>query len=88
MAPDHDALAPMMTALIEAMLAGDTFTSIQIAKELEAMGATVNGVANTTAVMAAALLSEAYGGKANARNAVRAKAAKVTTREAKRALAA
>jgi hypothetical protein len=45
-------------------------------------------VANTTAVMAAALLSEAYGGKANARKAVRAKAAKVTTREAKRALAA
>jgi hypothetical protein len=65
--PDHDQLAPMAVGAIYAFLGGEHVTSIRIDAELEDMGATVNGVANTFAVMAAAMLTEACGGQAQAR---------------------
>jgi hypothetical protein len=52
------------------------------------MGATVNGVANTYAVIAAAMLTEACGGKAQARALAARWARKISAREARRISAA
>jgi hypothetical protein len=86
--PNHDELAPMAAGAIHAFLSDETQTSIRIAVELEDMGATVNGVANTYAVIAAAMLTEACGGKAQARALAARWARKISAREARRITAA
>ena len=87
-APNHDELAPMAAGAIFAFLSGETQTSIRIATELEDMGATVNGVANTYAVIAAAMLTEACGGQVQARALAARWARKISAREARRITAA
>ena len=87
-APDHDELAPMAAGAIFAFLSDETQTSIRIAAELEDMGATVNGVANTYAVMAAAMLTEACGGQAQARALAARWAQRISARQARRITAA
>jgi hypothetical protein len=88
MTPDHDQLAPMAAGSIFAFLGEETITSVQIAAELEDMGATVNGVATTFAVIAAAMLTEACGGQAEARALAARWARKLSAREARRLAAA
>jgi hypothetical protein len=87
-APNHDELAPMAAGAIFAFLSDETQTSIRIATELEDMGATVNGVANTYAVMAAAMLTEACGGQAQARALAARWAQRISARQARRITAA
>jgi hypothetical protein len=85
--PDHDQLAPMAAGAIAAFLSDETQTSIRIAAELENLDATVNGVANTYAVIAAAMLIEACGGQAQARALAARWAARIAAREARRVAA-
>jgi len=88
MAPDHDRLAPMAAGSIFAFLGDETQTSIRIAEQLEDMGATVNGVGTTFAVIAAAMLIDACGGQAQARALAAKWARNLSAREARRISAA
>ena len=57
------AIAP---ATIYSCLASDSFTQVAIGQELADLGTAPDEVASTFAVMAAAMLAEARGGKAEA----------------------
>jgi hypothetical protein len=88
MTPGHDELAPMAAGAIFAFLSGETQTSVRIDAELEDMGASVNGVANSFAVIAAAMLTEACGGQVQARALAARWAQRISSREARRITAA
>ena len=82
-------LMPGITSgAIFAFLGDEPQTSIRIAAELEDMGATVNGVANSFAVIAAAMLIDACGGQAQARALAARWARNISAREARRIIAA
>ena len=64
--PGHDEIVAMAPAAIYWCLVGDSYTQVAIDQELADMGATSDEVASTFAVMAAAMLAEACGSKAEA----------------------
>jgi hypothetical protein len=64
--PGHDEIVAMAPAAIYSCLVGDSYTQVAIDRELADMGATPDEVASTFAVMAAAMLVEACGSKAEA----------------------
>ena len=88
MTPGHDELAPMAAGAIFAFLSGETQTSIRIAEQLEDMGATGSGVGTSFAVIAAAMLTDACGGQAQARALAERWAQRISAREARRITAA
>ena len=65
--PGHDEIVAMAPAAIYSFLAADSDTQVAIDYELEGVGATVEEVASTWTVMAAAMLVEACGSTAEAR---------------------
>ena len=64
--PGHDEIVAMAPAAIYSCLVGDSYTQVAIDRELADMGATLDEVASTFAVMAAAMLVEACGSTAEA----------------------
>jgi hypothetical protein len=81
--PGHDEMAPMAVGMIYAFLAGDTSTGIMISREVDQLGESHEHVADTFAVMAAAMLMEACGGQVNARALADRWARKIATRQAR-----
>ncbi len=81
--PGHDEMAPMAVGMIYAFLAGDTYTGILICREVDQLGESHGHVADTFAVMAAAMLVEACGGQVNARVLADRWARKIAAREAR-----
>lgn len=63
----HDQLAPIAAGAIFAALTGESWTETFITAEVEAMGVTADQMILTFATMAAAMLSDAAGGKTEAR---------------------
>jgi len=80
----HNALAPMAVGAIYAFLNGDTLTLHQIETELEDSGVSRSQMMDTFAVMAAAMLSDAFGGQVKASAFSARWFRKITTREARR----
>jgi hypothetical protein len=62
--PGHDRIVAMAPAAIYECLVGDSYTQVAIDHELADMGATLDEVASTFAVMAAAMLVGSCGSKA------------------------
>jgi hypothetical protein len=81
--PGHDEMTPMAVGMIYAFLAGDTYTGIMISREVDQLGESHGHVADTFAVMAAAMLVEACGGQVNARALADRWARKIATRQAR-----
>jgi hypothetical protein len=81
--PGHDEIAAMAPAAIYSVLAKDTDTNVAIGEELADIGATPQEVTATFAVLAAAMLTEACGGTAEARRLAARWARKITIREAR-----
>jgi hypothetical protein len=81
--PGHDEMAPMVVGMIYAFLAGDTYTGVMISREVDQLGESHGHVADTFAVMAAAMLVEACGGQVNARVLADRWARKISAREAR-----
>jgi hypothetical protein len=65
--PGHNEIVTMAPAAVYSVLAEDYWTSSGIGAELPAMGATPGEVASTFATMAAAMLQDACGSRAAAR---------------------
>jgi hypothetical protein len=81
--PGHDEIVAMAPAAIYSCLARDDDTAIAIGNELAAMDATPQEVAATFAILAAAMLGEACGGRAEARRLAARWTQKITVREAR-----
>ena len=64
--PGHVEIVAMSPAAIYSCLVSDSYTQVAVDRELAAMGATRVEVASTFAVMAAAMLVEDCGAKAEA----------------------
>lgn len=62
--PGHDEIMAIAPAAIYSRLVGDSYTQVAIDQELADMGATPDEVTSTFAVIAAAMLVEACGSKA------------------------
>jgi hypothetical protein len=73
----------MAPAAIHSCLAGDSYTQVAIDRELADMGATPDEVASTFAAMAAAILLEACGTKAEASTLAARWTRKITARSAR-----
>jgi hypothetical protein len=73
----------MAPAAIYSCLAGDSYTHAAIDHELADMGVTPDEVASTFAVMAAAMLVEACGGRAEASALTARWTRKITARSAR-----
>ena len=85
--PGHDEIAAMAPAAVYSVLAGDSTTMAAIAMELEKMNATTDQVAMTFATLAAAMLQEACGSRANARKLAAAWTRKIAARSAQTTIA-
>ena len=81
--PGHDEIVAMAPAAIYSCLTRDDDTAVAIGNELAAMGATPQEVAATFAILAAAMLGEACGGRAEARRLAARWTQKITVREAR-----
>ena len=81
--PGHDEIVAMAPAAIYSCLTRDDDTAVAIGDELAAMAATPQEVAATFAVLAAAMLGEACGGRAEARRLAARWTQKITVREAR-----
>ena len=81
--PGHDEIVAMAPAAIYSCLVSDSYTQVAIDRELTGMGATPDEVASTFAVMAAAMLVEACGGKAEATALVARWTRRITARSAR-----
>jgi hypothetical protein len=82
----HDELAPMATGAILCWLTGDSYAVMRITGEIEKLGFTPEEVATTFGVMAAKMLVEAAGTKANAIIVADRVSRHVSAREARRAV--
>jgi alkylhydroperoxidase/carboxymuconolactone decarboxylase family protein YurZ len=80
--PGHDEIVAMAPAAVYSCLAGDSYTQVAIDRELTDMGATPEEVASTFAVMAAAMLVEACGGRTQARQLAARWTRKIAARSA------
>ena len=83
--PGHDEIVAMAPAAIYSCLTRDDDTAVAIGDELAAMGATPQEVAATFSILAAAMLGEACGGRAEARRLAARWTQKITVREARAA---
>ncbi len=81
--PGHDEMAPMAVGMVYSFLTGDTYTGVMISREVDQLGESPGHVADTFAVMAAAMLVEACGGQVNARALADRWARKIASREAR-----
>lgn len=82
----HYELSAMATGAILCRLTGDTYAVMRITEEIERLGFTPEQVATTFGVMAAKILVEAAGTRANAIIVADRVSRLVSAREARRAL--
>ncbi len=81
--PGHDEMAPMAVGMVYSFLVGDTSTGIMISRAVDQVGESPGHVADTFAVMAAAMLVEACGGKVNAQALADRWTRKISARQAR-----
>jgi hypothetical protein len=82
----HDELSAMATGAIMCWLTHDTYAVMRIDEEIERLGFTLEQVSTTFGVMAAKMLVEAAGTRANAIIVADRVSRQVSAREARRAL--
>jgi hypothetical protein len=82
----HNELSAMATGAILCWLTGDTYATMRIQAEIDRLGFTPEQVATTFGVMAAKMLVEAAGTRANAIIVADRVSRQVSAREARRAL--
>ncbi len=73
----------MAVGMVYSFLTGDTYTGVMISREVGQLGESPGHVADTFAVMAAAMLVEACSGHVSARALADRWARKIATREAR-----
>ena len=82
----HNELSAMAIGAILCWLTGDTYATMRIQAEIDRLGVTPEQVATTFGVMAAKMLVEAAGTRANAIIVADRVSRQVSAREARRAL--